>query len=585
MRRTYRGTRSKAKQSINLQTASLAVRKDRKDAQRAVGSTVSSSTLARTPLSEPSARCGGPPHARKGGLAKAGQDVQESVNVATKDVADAIPWDSSGLTPVDAKTRRIAAAPSYAGIPVKRTENCLTLSDGSPGLYSMHRAKLAASLGKAGMSTNLQQSIGSDANYKDAKSAAIQKVDKARHAVVKAARSILPLSTASPSFSPHPPKGLNSAAAAMEDTEIDLIMDEDFFSSGQSKTVPPVYSFDIQVARWNAHLNRHHEKYFAPTALNTAYGPSTSPAYFDLAIRPQLPFEWRSAIDKVDSTPGPSQAPRMESMPQDPICYKPLDEFVRSRAVAIVKLGPWPEAETDIMAAPSQVMSSTDDHGICDVDGTNNVNPDRHASANAKPHDIILSSTNNLSQSCEKPRKKLVHSASISPADACITEQPTSHQYRQKELKAICQLMKMAADSAQARDTSNVELLDKISGPEVGHESGSPFESTNAGSKVSMKRKRRKLRAQLQEAWRERERRRVQVVATFTLEGVQHLERTSVYYNMKRQELVCCYARGAMPEDVTTMYPIVPIRDMNAPKHRPPNSVGEAKTHPQNREK
>lgn len=72
------------------------------------------------------------------------------------------------------------------------------------------------------------------------------------------------------------------------------------------------------------------------------------------------------------------------------------------------------------------------------------------------------------------------------------------------------------------------------------------------------------------QAWREREKVRSRVQATWSLEGMQELERTTLVYNKSRSAWAACKQNGELGKSEARHHPVLFARELHAPKTHPP---------------
>jgi len=92
---------------------------------------------------------------------------------------------------------------------------------------------------------------------------------------------------------------------------------------------------------------------------------------------------------------------------------------------------------------------------------------------------------------------------------------------------------------------------------------------TNIANKVSCKKQRRQARADLTDAWREREDIRKRVAATWTLDGARALEGATAIYNATRTLLAQSMSNSELTEEDSRTFPQLGKADLSAPRVRP----------------
>ena len=105
---------------------------------------------------------------------------------------------------------------------------------------------------------------------------------------------------------------------------------------------------------------------------------------------------------------------------------------------------------------------------------------------------------------------------------------------------------------------------------EVNGKAQSPEASSNIDKLQSLKKRRREARNALKEAWCEREASRLKVIGTWSLEGLQVLQRVTRSYNAQRMGLARLMPDGLLNEEDAKLYPEFSETNLIAPKFRPP---------------
>jgi hypothetical protein len=95
--------------------------------------------------------------------------------------------------------------------------------------------------------------------------------------------------------------------------------------------------------------------------------------------------------------------------------------------------------------------------------------------------------------------------------------------------------------------------------------SSSLQDNTNA-----RKKERQAARKALNEAWIEREKVRVRVAGTWTLDGRRALEEKTMDYNERRKEMKLTYNDGQLPAEDAISFPYLGKGDIAQPKVVPP---------------
>lgn len=113
---------------------------------------------------------------------------------------------------------------------------------------------------------------------------------------------------------------------------------------------------------------------------------------------------------------------------------------------------------------------------------------------------------------------------------------------------------------------SNAEMEGQ---PISGGKGNVPMSSSHDPTRLTLKKRRRRARAALTQAWWDRELKRRHVGGSFSLEKQEALEAATEAYNQKRDELRRCMYSGELTEEDAQVFPRIAPQDCSQPRHHP----------------